>query len=142
MLKRAVLDWVRELGIVAVDLGTHDENPVDYPDFAKAVAEAVAEGRADLGICVDGAGIGSAMAANKVPGVLAANCHDVSTARNAREHNFANVLTLGGRTLQASEAQAIVRAFLATPCGEERHRKRVEKIRALERRYARTTHDT
>jgi ribose 5-phosphate isomerase B len=136
-LKVEVVEWLRELGYVVLDLGTRDESPVDYPDFARAVAEAVARGNADLGICVDGAGIGSAIAANKVPGVRAAACHDVATARNAREHNFANVLTLGGRMLARQRAHEIVRAFLATAAGGERHAKRVEKITAIERAYAR-----
>ena len=107
-----------------LDLGTHDETAVDYPDFARAVAEAVAEGRADLGVCIDGAGIGSAMTANKVPGVRAANCWDVASARNAREHNYANVLTLGGRWLSPLGASEILAAFLSTPRGEERHGRR------------------
>lgn len=136
-LKRAVLEWLRELGHQPLDLGTHDENAVDYPDFAHAVAQAVAQGRADMGICIDGAGIGSAMTANKVPGVLAAMCYDATTARNAREHNYANVLTLGGKLLKAAQAQEIVRTFLATPYGEERHKKRVDKIRAIESQYSR-----
>lgn len=136
-LKRAVLEWLRELGHQPLDLGTHDENAVDYPDFAHAVAQAVAGGRADIGICIDGAGIGSAMTANKVPGVLAAMCYDAVTARNAREHNYANVLTLGGKLLKAAQAQEIVRTFLATPYGEERHKKRVDKIRAIENQYSR-----
>lgn len=136
-LKKAVLAWLRELGHGAVDLGTHDEHPVDYPDFARAVAEAVAEGRCDLGVCVDGAGIGSAIAANKVPGVRAACCVNEAMARNAREHNLANVLTLGGRLLDELSAQKILRAFLATPEGGERHRRRVAKIDAIEVRYAR-----
>lgn len=131
-MKLDVLGWLRELGHEPVDLGTHDENAVDYPDYARAVAEAVAEGRCHLGICVDGAGIGSAMAANKVRGVRAANCWDVATARNAREHNYANVLTLGGRMLGHSVALDVVRTFLATPPGAERHGKRVAKIMAIE----------
>jgi len=134
-LKRAVLEWLRELGHQPLDLGTHDENPVDYPDFAHAVARSVAEGRADIGICIDGAGIGSAMTANKVPGILAAMCYDAVTARNAREHNCANVLTLGGKLLKPAQAQDIVRTFLSTPHGEERHRKRVDKIRAIEQQH-------
>lgn len=136
-MKQAAIEWVRELGHLAIDLGTRDERPVDYPDFARAVAEAVAQGRADLGICVDGAGVGSAMAANKVPGVRAAMCYDTATARNAREHNHANVLTLGGRMIPARNAHDVVRAFLSTPVGGERHAKRVEKIAAIERSYAR-----
>lgn len=136
-LKRELLEWLREFGAEAVDLGTRDENPVDYPDFARAVAEAVAAGQVDLGVCIDGAGIGSAMAANKVPGVRAANCHDAAMAKNAREHNYANVLTLGARMIARDRAYEVVRTFLATKPGEERHGKRVEKIVDIERRYAR-----
>ncbi len=136
-LKVAVLGWLRELGHTPLDLGTHDENAVDYPDFAQAVAEAVVEGRCDLGVCVDGAGIGSAMAANKVPGVRAACCTSEVLARNAREHNLANVLTLGGRVLGELEAERILRAFLSTTEGGERHRRRVDKITAIEARYSR-----
>ncbi len=136
-MKQEVLDWVRELGHRPVDLGCHDENAVDYPDLALEVAQAVAGGRCDVGILVDGAGIGSAMAANKVPGVRAANCHDVKMANNAREHNYANVLTLGGRMIDAATAHAVVRAFLATPFGAERHGRRVGKIHAIEARYRR-----
>jgi ribose 5-phosphate isomerase B len=136
-LKRDVLAWVAELGHATQDFGTRDERPVDYPDFARAVAEAVASGQCDLGIVLDGAGIGSAIAANKVPGVRAATCCDAAMAKNAREHNFANVLSLGARTLSRTAAHEIVRTFLATATGEERHRKRVEKIGEIERRYAR-----
>lgn len=136
--KRALLEILREAGHVLLDLGTHDETAVDYPDFARAVAEAVAEGRADLGVCIDGAGIGSAMTANKVPGVRAANCWDVASARNAREHNYANVLTLGGRRLSPSGASEILSAFLSTPWGEERHGRRIAKITAVERQYSKS----
>jgi len=136
-MKAAVLEWVREWGHVAVDLGTHDENPVDYPDLAQLVAEAVAGGQVDLGICIDGAGIGSAMAANKVPGARAANCWNEATAHNAREHNLANVLSLGGRMLDEGSARAVVRTFLSTPEGAERHRRRVAKIDSLEQHYSR-----
>jgi len=134
-LKCDLIDWVRELGHLPFDLGTHGPAAVDYPDFALAVAEAVAEGRADFGICVDGAGIGSTMAANKVPGVRAANCYDVASAKNAREHNFANVLCLGGPKLAPSLALEILRAFLRTPTGAARHARRVEKITSIETRY-------
>jgi ribose 5-phosphate isomerase B len=137
-LKQAVVEWLREAGCAVQDLGTHDANAVDYPDLAQAVAEAVAGGRADLGVCIDGAGIGSAMAANKVPGVRAANAWNVASAKNAREHNFANVLTLGAGMLAPAAAFEIVRAFLATAQGPERHARRVAKITAIERRYART----
>lgn len=136
-LKRDVLAWVAELGCVAVDFGTRDLNPVDYPDFARAVAEAVAWGQCGLGIVIDGAGIGSAIAANKVPGVRAATCCDAAMARDAREHNFANVLALGGRTLARSLAHDVVRTFLSTAPGEERHARRVAKIAEIEARYSR-----
>lgn len=136
-LKSDVIDWVRALGHETFDLGTRDENPVDYPDFARAVAESVARSNADIGISIDGAGIGSAMAANKVPGVRAANCWDVASAKNAREHNFANVLTLGAKMLPREKLYEIVRTFLTTPHGEERHAKRVKKITDIERAYSR-----
>jgi ribose 5-phosphate isomerase B len=122
-------------GIEILDLGTHGRETVDYPDFAHAVAEAVCSGRVDLGIMVDGAGIGSSMAANKVPGTRAAMCYDVATARNAREHNFANVLTLGGRMIDPARMREIVTAFLETPTGGERHAARVRKIMEIERKY-------
>ena len=131
-LKAHVLATLQELGVEARDLGTHDDAACDYPDYAAAVAREVAEGRADLGVVIDGAGIGSAMAANKVRGVLAANCWDERTARNAREHNHANVLTLGAGHLGASSAHAVVAAFLATPVGPGRHARRVGLIRGLE----------
>ena len=135
-MKVRVLEWVAELGHVVFDLGCVDERAVDYPDFAQAVAEAVTHGRCDLGVVIDGAGIGSAMAANKVPGVRAAMCYDEQTARNAREHNYANVLSIGGRILEPEVVRGIVATFLATPEGAARHGRRVEKITAIERRYA------
>lgn len=135
-LKKDVLAWVGELGHQAHDFGTRDENPVDYPDFACAVAEAVASGQCELGIVIDGAGIGSAIAANKVSGVRAATCCDVAMAKNAREHNYANVLSLGAKMITRAAAHDIVRTFLATPYGEERHGKRVAKIGAIEKRYS------
>jgi ribose 5-phosphate isomerase B len=136
-LKGELAELLRSLGHVVLDVGTRDESPVDYPDFARAVAEQVARGDARFGIVIDGAGIGSAMAANKVAGVRAANCWDEASARNAREHNFANVLTLGARHLTAERARAIARTFLTTPEGEERHARRVAKISEIERRAAR-----
>jgi ribose 5-phosphate isomerase B len=137
-LKCELLGILRELGHRVSDLGPATDAACDYPDFARAVALAVAEGRADLGIVVDGAGIGSAMAANKVPGVLAANCWDERSARNAREHNHANVLTLGAGHLDRVAARAVVVAFLNTAVGAERHARRVDKIRAIETEHARS----
>lgn len=132
-LKDELLPLLRELGERPLDLGpaTGDVS-VDYPDFAARVAREVSEGRADLGIVVDGAGIGSAMVANKLPGVLAANCWDERTARNAREHNHANVLTLGSGHLNLAAARAVVAAFLTTPAGDGRHARRADKTRAVE----------
>ncbi len=117
------------------DFGAFSSDPVDYPDVALAVARAVRAGEARFGILVDGAGIGSAMAANKVPGVRAALCVDAAAARNAREHNDANVLTLGARSLDAARAGEIVETFLGAACTEERHRRRVGKILAIEQTY-------
>jgi deoxyribose-phosphate aldolase len=132
-LKGDAIAWLRELGAVPVDFGTRDASAVDYPDVAAAGARAVAAGQVDLGLCIDGAGIGSTMAANKIAGVRAANCVSVAMASSAREHNFANVLCLGAKLIPATEALAIVRAFLATEHGPERHARRVAKVMALER---------
>lgn len=131
-MKDAVLAALRDKGHTVEDLGTFGSDAVDYPDFAVAVARAVASGRAELGIMIDGAGIGSCMAANKVAGVRAAMCYDVTTAANAREHNDANVLTLGGTLIGTRLALEIVGTFLATPFGGGRHERRVAKIRALD----------
>ena len=125
------------LGHQVHDFGTNSEEPVDYPDLAYAVARSVAEGTSDLGIVIDGAGVGSAMTANKVPGVRAAACYSVAVARNSREHNGANVLSLGSKTITSAEMREIVQAWLATELTEERHRKRVGKIEAIERQYQR-----
>ena len=117
------------------DFGTNSEEPVDYPDLAYAVARSVAEGTADVGIVIDGAGVGSAITANKVPGVRAAACYSVAVARNSREHNGANVLSLGSKTITSAEMREIVEAWLSTELTEERHQKRVAKIQAIERQY-------
>jgi ribose 5-phosphate isomerase B len=127
-LKDVLLTWLRERGHIVEDVGTFGSEAVDYPDFARAVATAVVTGRAALGIMIDGAGIGSAMVANKVPGIRAAMCHDLTTAANAREHNHANVLTLGGSLIGTRLAQDIVTTFLATSYGEGRHARRVAMI--------------
>jgi ribose 5-phosphate isomerase B len=134
-LKEELKDFLTELGHRAHDFGTHSTDAVDYPDIAHAVARAVAQGEADLGIIIDGAGVGSAMTANKVPGVRAAACYSVKVAVNSREHNDANVLTLGSGTINAQEMRAIVRAWLATEITEDRHKRRVAKIEAVERQY-------
>jgi ribose 5-phosphate isomerase B len=126
-----------QLGHKVQDFGTDSEDAVDYPDFAHAVARAVANGNSDLGIIIDGAGVGSAMTANKVPGVRAAACYSVAVARNSREHNDANVLTLGSKTISSAEMREIVTAWLTTELTEDRHRKRVAKIDAIQRQYQR-----
>jgi ribose 5-phosphate isomerase B len=131
-LKEQLKTTLADLGHEVLDLGTHDTAAVDYPDFAVAVARAVAEGRAWRGIMIDGAGIGSAMAANKVAGVRAALCYDLTTAQNAREHNDANLLTLGGTLIGTRLAVDIVRTFLATEFGGGRHARRVDKINSLD----------
>jgi len=131
-LKEHLKATLADLGHEVLDLGTGGAEPVDYPDFAVAVARAVAEGRAWRGIMVDGAGIGSAMAANKIRGVRAALCYDLTTAQNAREHNDANVLTLGGTLIGTRLAVDIVRTFLATAFGGGRHARRVDKINSLD----------
>ena len=131
-LRDAIAARLRELGHSVTDHGTSGNAAVDYPDYAIAVARAVASGAAQLGVMVDGAGIGSCMAANKVPGVRAAMCYDVTTAQNAREHNNANLLTLGGGLIGTRLGLAIVEAFLATEFGGGRHAARVAKIDALD----------
>ena len=134
-LKEMLKSYLGELGYRVVDCGTDSTNSVDYPDFALAVARLVAQGRARRGIAVDGAGIGSCMAANKVPGVRAAMCYDQATAVNSREHNHANVLTLGAGMIGPNLARQIVKAWLETPSGGGRHARRVGKIMEIERRF-------
>jgi ribose 5-phosphate isomerase B len=136
-MKEELQRFLNELGHRVRDFGTNSEDAVDYPDFAHAVARAVADGTADAGIIIDGAGVGSAITANKVPGVRAAACYSVAVARNSREHNDANVLTLGSKTISDGEMREIVQAWLATEMSEERHRKRVLKIEVIERQYQR-----
>ena len=126
-MKEALEAYLEEKGYAIDDCGTHDASSVDYPDFAAAVARRVADGSSDVGIIVDGAGIGSCMAANKIPGVRAALCYDVSSARNSREHNHANVLTLGAGLIGEGLARQIVDAWLATPWGGGRHARRVDR---------------
>jgi ribose 5-phosphate isomerase B len=134
-LKEELKSFLAELGHRVRDFGTHSTEAVDYPDFAHAVARAVSEGEADLGIVIDGAGVGSAMTANKVPGVRAAACYSVKVAVNSREHNGANVLTLGSGTVTPAEMRDIVRAWLSADLTEDRHKRRVAKIDAVERQY-------
>jgi ribose 5-phosphate isomerase B len=134
-MKEEVKRVLAELGHDYQDFGTHSTEAVDYPDYAHLVARAVASGNCDLGIMIDGAGIGSCMVANKVPGVRAAMCYDEASARNSREHNGANVLTLGGKMIATDRMREIVRAWLSTELTEDRHRRRVDKINEIEREY-------
>jgi len=134
-MKEELKVFLNELGHRVHDFGTDSEDAVDYPDFAHAVARAVSNGTSDVGIIIDGAGVGSAMAANKVPGVRAAACYSVTVARNSREHNGANVLSLGSKTINSKEMREIVSAWLTTELTEDRHRKRVAKIDAIQKQY-------
>ncbi len=136
-MKERLKEFLDELGYRHRDFGTFSEDAVDYPDFAHAVARAVADGVCDLGIMIDGAGIGSCMTANKVPGVRAAMCYDAATASNSREHNYANVLTLGARMISTEKMREIVGVWLSTPEGAPRHGRRVAKLIAVEKQYLR-----
>ncbi len=136
-MKERLKELLDELDYRHRDFGTFSNDAVDYPDFAHAVARAVADGACDLGVIVDGAGIGSCMTANKVPGVRAAMCYDAATARNSREHNYANVLTLGGKMIPMEKMREIVNVWLMTPEGPSRHARRVAKIIAIEKQYLR-----
>ena len=131
-LKEQLASWLKSQGHNVSDVGTNSKEAVDYPVFAAAVARAVAAGRCDLGIMVDGAGIGSAMSANKIPGIRAAACYNEALAKNSRQHNGANVLTLGSGQTSFEQAKVIADAFIATECTEERHLRRVQMIKDLE----------
>jgi ribose 5-phosphate isomerase B len=132
-LKENLKAYLQQQGFQVDDCGTHSTDSVDYPDFAYAVAKKVSEGVAWRGIIIDGAGIGSCMAANKVPGVLAAMCYDHATAVNSREHNGSNVLTLGAGMIDEALARQIVMTWLNTVFGGGRHGRRVDKILAIEK---------
>lgn len=131
-LKAALRDDLRSKGLSVVDIGTDGPDAVDYPDIAAAVARLVARREVDAGIVIDGAGLGSAIAANKIDGIRAVMCPDRTIARYAREHNGANVLTLGASLLTPESARAIVETFLGTGIGEARYLRRLAKIRRLE----------
>ena len=136
-MKEQLKPILAELRLAIRDVGVIEEKAADYPDIALQVAELVASGVTTRGVIVDGAGIGSCMAANKVPGVRAALCYDKASAKNSREHNDSNVLTLGGRLLTASQAEEVLRVWLATPFGGGRHAARVQKIAQIEQKYSR-----
>jgi deoxyribose-phosphate aldolase len=135
-LKETLKPLLAGLGLEVRDAGVYDEKPADYPDIAQKVAELVARGEAGRGVVIDGAGIGSSIAANKVSGIRAALCYDRASARNSREHNDSNVLTLGARLLTAGQAEEVLRTWLETPFAGGRHAARVEKIARIEREYS------
>jgi ribose 5-phosphate isomerase B len=135
-LKEILKPLLAGLGLQARDVGVYEEQPADYPDIALKVAELVAAGAAGRGVIIDGAGIGSSIAANKVPGIRAALCYDKATARNSREHNDSNVLTLGARLLTASQAEEVLRTWLETGFAGGRHAARLEKIGRIEQQYS------
>lgn len=136
-LKDALLAELARLGHAVLDLGTYSEHPVDYPDYAFAVAEAVLSGAADVGLLLCGSGVGAAVAANKAPGIRAALCHDTYSAHQSREHDDANVLVMGPRVIGPALARDVLETFLAARfSGAERHRRRLAKIAALEARFA------
>jgi ribose 5-phosphate isomerase B len=138
LLKQRMIAVLRELGHEVDDHGTHDEQPIDYPPICADVARAVVNGAADRGIVIGGSGQGEQMAANKIPGIRAALCNDLYTARLSRAHNDANVLSMGGRIVAAGLAREILAAWLETPFEGGRHQRRVDQIHELERERART----
>jgi ribose 5-phosphate isomerase B len=133
-LRKALVPWLRGRGLSVVDVGTDSPSPVDYPDVAEAVSRPVVRGEADAGIVIDGAGIGSAIAANKIAGIRAVMATTETIARYSREHNGANVLALGASLVTPDEARAIIVTWLSTPMREPRYIRRLAKIRDLERR--------
>ncbi|MEO8371927.1 MAG: ribose 5-phosphate isomerase B [Candidatus Solibacter sp.] len=136
-LKESLKLFIEAQGLAIRDVGVAEEKPADYPDIAHMVANLVAAGTATRGVIIDGAGIGSCMAANKVPGIRAALCYDRASAKNGREHNDSNVLTLGARLLTQTQAEDVLRTWLETPFAGGRHQARVQKIMDIEQQYSR-----
>lgn len=134
-LKTSVIAYLKKMDHNVIDCGTHNKESVDYPDFAFAVADKVRQGIACRGIVIDAAGIGSCMAANKVPGVRAAMCVDYATASNSREHNNANVLSLGAGLLGLNQVKLIIKTWLETDFGGGRHARRIDKITEIEKKF-------
>jgi RpiB/LacA/LacB family sugar-phosphate isomerase len=135
-LKQSLADFLRELGHDVVDVGTHSTAAVDYPDYAEAVAKALRNGQAERGVLICGSGVGASVAANKVPGVRAGLCHDTYSAHQGVEHDDMNVLVLGSRVIGPELAKELVRRFVhARFSGEERHVRRVGKVKAIEAHY-------
>ena len=132
-LKEVVATFLRDQGHVVLDLGTCDSKPVDYPDYAEAVGKAILDGHAERGVLICGSGVGASVAANKLPGIRAATCHDTYSAHQGVEHDDMNILVLGARTIGTELAQELVGAFTrAVFSQEERHVRRLAKIHALE----------
>src|SRR3954451_10429621 len=127
-LKEALKPILEEHQLTVIDVGVHEEKPADYPDIAEKAAQILTSGQATRGILIDGAGIGSSMAANKVPGIRAALCYDKASARNSREHNDSNVLTLGSKLLTQTQAEDVLRVWLGSPFAGGRHLARIQKI--------------
>ena len=138
-LKQILVAYLRHHGHEVIDKGTDSDEPVDYPDFAEAVGNTLLAGAAERGVLVCGSGVGTSVSANKLPGIRAGLCHDTYSARQGVEHDDMNILVLGARVIGIEMARELVDNFLAAKFnGDERHRRRVEKIAALERRYGKT----
>jgi len=135
-LKQILVADLRHRGHEVIDAGTNSDDPVDYPDYAEAVSKVLLDGRAERGVLICGSGVGASVSANKIPGIRAGLCHDTYSARQGVEHDDINLLVLGARVIGVELARELVQHFLAANfTGEERHNRRVEKIKALERRY-------
>jgi ribose 5-phosphate isomerase B len=135
-LKQPIIEQLHQLGHDVIDLGTDSEDPVDYPDYAEAAGNAVRTGRADRAVLICGSGVGASVAANKIPGIRAAVCHDAYSAHQGVEHDDMNILTLGARVIGPALAEELVQAFVrASFSGEERHERRLRKVLAIEERY-------
>jgi ribose 5-phosphate isomerase B len=135
-LKNAIGDLLRSMGNDVLDVGAFNENPSDYPDFAEAVDRAVLDGKAERGVLICGSGVGASVAANKIPGIRAGMCHDTYSAHQGVEHDNINVLVLGSRVVGVALAQDLVRAFMGAKfSNEERHVRRLGKVKALETKY-------
>ena len=137
-LKQNVVEFLRKLGYDVLDLGTNASTPsVDYPDYSEKVGNAVREGKADRGIVICGSGVGASVAANKIPGIRAGLCHDTYSAHQGVEHDDMNVLVLGGRVIGVEMAHELVKAYVtAAFTNEERHLRRLAKVKALEQKYS------
>lgn len=136
-LKQTIAEFLRGKEHDVLDVGTHNTQPVDYPDFAEAVGKAIQDGRAERGVLICGSGVGASVAANKLVGIRAGLCHDTYSAHQGVEHDDTNVLVLGSRVIAYALAEELVNAFInAEFTNEARHRRRLEKVKAMEKRYA------